>query len=192
LVCVGLTRGRSLCTSKIVSRISPRGWNRGAPPPLVPCFSRSDAGDSVDNSATAPACVVPASLWHPTPTPTHEAGTLLRGCRLGPGGPPGWILPFMTAVTKIERSGPAISAALAELSADECTQFGAEFHQALGHAAQAFDLAAVDAVVDRWWGIAAIRVNPLSEHEQAQVDRAHTGDFTGLLARDEQGNWVWL
>jgi hypothetical protein len=50
----------------------------------------------------------------------------------------------------------------------------------------------VDAVLDRWWGIAAIRANPLSEHEQAQVDRANTGDFTGLLARDEQGNWVRL
>ncbi|HET9256735.1 MAG TPA: DUF6247 family protein [Pseudonocardiaceae bacterium] len=98
----------------------------------------------------------------------------------------------MTAATKIERSGPAIRAALAELSADECAQFGAEFHQALGHAAETFDLAPVDAVLDRWWGIAAIRANPLSEHEQAQVDRAHTGDFTGLLARDEQGNWVRL
>lgn len=98
----------------------------------------------------------------------------------------------MTAATKIERSGPAIKAALAELSAEEYTQFGVEFHQALGYAAQTFDLAAVDAVLDRWWGIAAIRANPLSEHEQAQVDRAHTGDFTGLLARDEQGNWVRL
>jgi hypothetical protein len=64
----------------------------------------------------------------------------------------------MTAATKIERSGPAIRAALAELSADECTQFGAEFEQALGHAAETFDLAPVDAVLDRWWGIAAIRV----------------------------------
>jgi hypothetical protein len=110
----------------------------------------------------------------------------------GPGGLPGWILPIMTAATKIERSGPAIRAALAELSADECTQFGAEFRQALGHAAETFDLAPVDAVLDRWWGIAAIRANPLSEHEQAQVDQAHTGDVTGLLARDEQGNWVRL
>ena len=109
-----------------------------------------------------------------------------------PVGPPGWILPFVTAATKIERSGPAIRAALAELSADECTQFGAEFQQALSHAAETFDLTPVDAVLDHWWGIAAIRANPLSEHEQAQVDRANTGDFTGLLARDEQGNWVRL
>ena len=98
----------------------------------------------------------------------------------------------MTAATKIKRSGPAIKTALAELSADECTQFEAEFQQALGHAAETFDLAPVDAVLDRWWGIAAIRANPLSEHEKAQVDRADTGDFTGLLAHDEQGNWVRL
>ena len=98
----------------------------------------------------------------------------------------------MTAATKIERSGPAIRATLAELSADECTQFGAEFQQAVVHAAETFDLAPVDAMLDRWWGIAAIRANPLFEHEQAQVNRANAGDFTGLLARDEQGNWVRL
>lgn len=98
----------------------------------------------------------------------------------------------MTVATKIERCGSAIRAALAERSADECTQFAAEFQQALDHAAETFDLAPVDAVLDRWWSIAAIRANPLSEHEQAQVDRANTGDFTGLLTRDEQGNWVRL
>jgi hypothetical protein len=44
-----------------------------------------------------------------------------------------------------------------------------------------------EALLDRWWGIAAIRANPLSEDEQAQVAQANAGDFTGLLARDEQG-----
>lgn len=47
-------------------------------------------------------------------------------------------------------------------------------------------------MLDRWWGIAVIRANPLSEEEQAQVARAQAGDFTGLLARDERGNWVRL
>jgi hypothetical protein len=37
----------------------------------------------------------------------------------------------MTAATKIERSGPAIRAALAELSPDECAQFEVEFQQDL-------------------------------------------------------------
>lgn len=98
----------------------------------------------------------------------------------------------MTAATKIERSGPAIHAALAELSPDECAQFETEFKRATQHAGRTFDLAPLDALLDRWWGIAAIRANPLSAEERAQVARARTGDLTGLLARDEQGNWVQL
>ncbi|MGH3941162.1 MAG: DUF6247 family protein [Pseudonocardiaceae bacterium] len=96
------------------------------------------------------------------------------------------------ATTKIERSGPAIHAALAELAPDECALFTAEFRQASARAAETFDLAPLEAVVDRWWGIATIRANPLSEQEQVQVTRAKAGDFTGLLARDEHGNRVRL
>ncbi|MFN2494459.1 MAG: DUF6247 family protein [Pseudonocardiaceae bacterium] len=96
------------------------------------------------------------------------------------------------ARTKIKRSGPAIRAALAELAPDECSLFEAEFQQAMAHASETFELAPLDAVLDRWWGIAAIRANPLSEQEHAQLARAKTGDFTGLLTRDEQGNWVRL
>lgn len=99
----------------------------------------------------------------------------------------------MTAATmRIERSGPAIRAALAEVSPEECTEFEAEFAQALERAGAEFDLAPAETVLDRWWGIAVIRTNPLSEKEQAQVARANEGDFTGLLARDERGNWVRL
>jgi hypothetical protein len=97
-----------------------------------------------------------------------------------------------TATTRIERSGTAIRAVLAEHAPDECAQFEVEFQQAIQRAGQTFDLAPVDALMDRWWGIAAIRANPLSEHERAQVAQAKTGDFSGLLARDEQGDWVRL
>jgi len=96
------------------------------------------------------------------------------------------------ATTRIERSGLAIRAALAEVSSPECAEFEAEFAQALARAGAEFDLAPVEKVLDRWWGIAVIRANPLSEEEQAQVARAKAGDFTGLLARDERGNWVRL
>jgi hypothetical protein len=95
----------------------------------------------------------------------------------------------VTAATKIERSGPAIRAALA---AEECAQFETEFRHALARAETDFDLRPLEALLDRWWGIAAIRANPLSADEQTQVARAKAGDFTGLLARDEQGNWVRL
>lgn len=94
--------------------------------------------------------------------------------------------------TKIERSGPAIRAALAEFAPDECALFETEFQRAMARASESFELAPLDAVLDQWWGIAAIRANPLSEEERAQVERAKTGDFTGLLARDEHGNWVQL
>ncbi|MGH3900631.1 MAG: DUF6247 family protein [Pseudonocardiaceae bacterium] len=96
------------------------------------------------------------------------------------------------ATTKVERSGPAIRAALAEFALDECAQFEAEYAQALNRAGAECDLAPAEAVLDRWWGIAAIRANPLSEQERAQVARAKAGDFTGLLARDEHGDWVRL
>lgn len=98
-----------------------------------------------------------------------------------------------TATTRIERSGPAIRAVLAEVSPDECTRFEAEFAQALAWAGAEFDLARAEAVLDRWWGIAVIRANPLSEEEQAQLARARgEGVFDGLWERDEAGNWVQL
>ncbi len=98
----------------------------------------------------------------------------------------------MTAATKIERSGPAIRAALAEASPDECAQFEAEFAAALDQASAQMDLAPADEVLDRWWGIAAIRINPLTDAERDQVARARAGDFTGLWEREEAGNWVQL
>ena len=97
-----------------------------------------------------------------------------------------------TATTRIERSGPAIRAVLDEVSPDECVQFEAEFAQALARAGAEFDLAPAEAVLDRWWGIAVIRANPLSEQEQAQLARAREGVFDGLWERDEAGNWVQL
>src|SRR5882757_11142300 len=76
----------------------------------------------------------------------------------------------MTAsTTKIERSAPAVRAVLAQVSPDECAQFEVEFAEGLARASAEFDLAPAESVLDRWWGIAAIRANPLSEHEAAHV-----------------------
>jgi len=98
----------------------------------------------------------------------------------------------VTTATRVERSGPAIRAVLAEASPAECAQFEAEFTAALQAAATHLDLAEAEAVLDRWWGIAAIRVNPLTEAEQVQLARARIGDVTGLHGRDKHGNWVRL
>lgn len=97
-----------------------------------------------------------------------------------------------TATTKIERSGPAIRAALAKVSPDECARFESELTRALDQARAELDLAPAEAVLDHWWGIAAIRANPLSAHEQAQLARARDGAFDGLWTRDEAGNWTQL
>jgi len=98
----------------------------------------------------------------------------------------------MTTATRIERSGPAVRAALAQLSPGECAQFEAEFAQATARAGAEYDLAPAEAVLDRWWGIAVIRANPLSEQEQAQLARARDGVFDGLWERDDHGDWHQL
>ena len=93
----------------------------------------------------------------------------------------------MTAATKIERSGPAVHAALAEAAPEECGRFEAEFRQALARADTDFDLSPIERVLDRWWGIAAIRANPLSAAEREQVARARAGDETGWIVHREDG-----
>lgn len=97
-----------------------------------------------------------------------------------------------TATTRIERSGPAVRAALARVSPEECAQFEAEFAQATARAGAEYDLAPAQQVLDRWWGIAVIRANPLSDHEQAQLARAREGVFDGLWERDDHGDWHQL
>lgn len=99
---------------------------------------------------------------------------------------------MVTTATGVERSGPAIRAVLAEVSPEECGQFETEFTAAIARAGAQLDLAEAEALLDRWWGIAVIRANPLSESEQAQLARARAGDLTGLHTRDEHGNWAQL
>ncbi|MGH3930749.1 MAG: DUF6247 family protein [Pseudonocardiaceae bacterium] len=96
-----------------------------------------------------------------------------------------------TKITKIERSGPAIRATLAALAPAECAEFEVEFHQALIHTGTDFDLGHVDAVLNRWWGIAAMCANPLTEQERELVVQARAGVDTGWYAR-EDGRWVQL
>lgn len=81
--------------------------------------------------------------------------------------------------TRIERSGPAVRAALREFAPQECALFEEQFRAALTEAEQRFDLRPIEAVLDRWWGVAAIRANPLSVAEQNLVARARAGDDTG-------------
>jgi len=51
-------------------------------------------------------------------------------------------------------------------------------------------LARVDAVLTCWHARATIVANPLTAEEQALVQRARAGDFTGLRARGGHGAWT--
>ena len=88
----------------------------------------------------------------------------------------------------LERSGLAIRAALIERAPERIQQFEADLQQANANN----DPGPLNAALDRWWGIAAILTAPLSAHEQAQLAQAKSGDFSGLLTRDDNGIWIRL
>lgn len=94
--------------------------------------------------------------------------------------------------TVVERSGPAIRAALLAHAADRCTQFEQEFRSALALAAETLDLSGPQAVLVHWQAVAMMAANPLTDEEREQVERAKAGDFSGLLSwhPDENGSWV--
>lgn len=85
----------------------------------------------------------------------------------------------MACFIKVERTGPAIRAALIEASPDEVPDFEAEFHIALAEADDDFDVSRIDRLIGRWWRIAHLRLNPIPEEERAQAERAAAGELRG-------------
>lgn len=79
-------------------------------------------------------------------------------------------------MTRIERSGPAVQAALLESSPDEAAQFATEYRTAINDAANTLDLSESEAVLTKWWGIATIRANPLTAREQEIVRAVRAGE----------------
>jgi Family of unknown function (DUF6247) len=92
------------------------------------------------------------------------------------------------------RSGPAIREALLAHAPERCRQFEAEFRSALALAAQNFDLSGPQAVLARWQAVAMMAANPLTDEERKRIERAKSGDFSGLLSwdQDENGSWIRL
>ncbi len=90
----------------------------------------------------------------------------------------------------VERSGPAIRAVLAELAPDDLVEFSAEFRIALAEADDTFDLAPVQAVVNKWWAIAYVRLHPPTPEERAVMERVRRGDFSGMYVRTAEGEWI--
>lgn len=93
----------------------------------------------------------------------------------------------MTSFVKVERTGPAIRAALREVSPDEVPDFEAEFHTALAEADDDFDVSRIERVISRWWRIAHLRLNPIPEEERAQAERAAAGCLEGTFTRTSDG-----
>lgn len=99
----------------------------------------------------------------------------------------------MAATTvPVERTGPAIRAALATHAPADELRFVAELRAALADAGQDLDLAGPQAVVRRWPARAVMAANPLSADELTQLEAVRAGDFTGLSLRDEHGAWTTL
>ncbi|WP_236745888.1 DUF6247 family protein, partial [Mycobacteroides abscessus] len=75
----------------------------------------------------------------------------------------------------VQRSGPAIRAALAAAAPDELPEFEAELRIALAEADEDLDLARVDHVLNRWWGRAHLRLNPPTPEEKAVIAQVAAG-----------------
>ena len=101
-------------------------------------------------------------------------------------------MPTTVTVIAVERSGPAIRAALAAHAPEDCTCFEAELRTALAHTSDDLDLSDVETVLARWHALAPMAANPLTAAERTQLEQAKVGDFTGRYTHDEHENWIQL
>ena len=92
----------------------------------------------------------------------------------------------MSVDVTVERSGPAILRALQDMSADDAERFAAEYRAVLEGAANTFDLSESERVLDRWWGIAHLRLNPATDEERDLVRRLNEGEDVGWSSPEER------
>lgn len=91
----------------------------------------------------------------------------------------------MAVDVKVERFGPAILRVLHEVAPGEAGLFAAEYREALNRAASSFDLSESERVLNRWWGIAHLRMNPPTEQEEDAVRRLDAGEDVGWSSPQE-------
>lgn len=96
----------------------------------------------------------------------------------------------MVTSVRLECTGPSIRAVLAEVAPGDLVDFEAEFRCALAEADDTFDLAGVQAVLNKWWGRAHLRLHPPTDDEREAVARVAAGDDNGLFTRTDTGRWV--
>ncbi len=92
----------------------------------------------------------------------------------------------MTVDVRVERSAPAILQVLRDVAPAEAAQFESDFRDALQQAAGAFDLAPVNRVVNRWWSIAYLRLNPPTAEERDAANRLRAGEDVGWASAEER------
>lgn len=74
---------------------------------------------------------------------------------------------------------------LREVSPPDATAFEAEYRAALRQAADSLDLSKADRVLTHWWGIAYLRLEPVTEHERDLVRRIDAGEDVGWASPEE-------
>jgi hypothetical protein len=95
-----------------------------------------------------------------------------------------------TRVLILPRSGPAIWEALARVSPSDGERFAEELRAAITDAGTTLDLDPVDKVLHRWWQIAVIRSEALTDDEQRLLERVREdGDFSGFLEQQPDGSF---
>ena len=92
----------------------------------------------------------------------------------------------MAVDVRVERSAPAILQVLRDVAPAEAAQFEGDFRDALQQASTTFDLTAVNRVVNRWWGIAYLRLNPRTAEERDTARRLHSGEDVGWASAQER------
>jgi hypothetical protein len=91
----------------------------------------------------------------------------------------------MAVDVRVERSAPAILQVLREVAPAEAPLFETQFRDALHQAAATFDLSPADRVLNRWWGIAHLRLNPPTAEEREIARRLHAGEDVGWSSPQE-------
>lgn len=95
----------------------------------------------------------------------------------------------MPEYVPVERTGPAIREPLRAAAPDELPDFEAQFRIAVAEADDDFDTARIDRVLNRWWALAHLRLNPPTSEERALIERVAAGNMSGTLTR-VNGQWV--
>lgn len=90
----------------------------------------------------------------------------------------------------IERTGPAVRAALAGLAPSKCARFEADFRRALAASHDDFDAERVQDVIGRWWARALVlaRPDPAVDAAWERIKAGATSDLVEEWRAQQDGS----